>query len=62
VHSDEKIRNIIEDFEPKYIDFGNEIAYSKRYYEMLKIAREQSGLNVQQIKILEESIESYEVR
>ena len=37
VHSDDTIRNIIEDFEPKYIDFGNEVSYNKRYYEMLNI-------------------------
>ena len=79
VNNDEKIRKIIENFEPKYIDFGNEIAYSKRYYEMLKYCYEQilqplsfsiKGENLsvdyekvkQQKRILEKSIESYEVR
>ncbi len=62
VHSDDVIRKIIEDFEPEYIDFWNEVAYSKRYFEMLKIARETKNLNLEQIKILDESIESYEVR
>jgi Zn-dependent oligopeptidase len=75
VHSDDMIRKIIEDFEPKYIDFGNEIAYSKRYYEMLKIclkklqtpphpASPKLGKEKlqEQIRILKKSIESYEVR
>lgn len=62
VHGDDTIRKIIEKFEPKYIDFGNEIAYSKRYYEMLKICVQQLNLNNEQSRILEKSIEAYEVR
>jgi len=34
VRSDETIRKIIEDFEPKYIEFANEVAYNQRFYEM----------------------------
>ena len=62
VNNDEKIRKIIETFEPKYIDFGNEIAYSTRYYEMLKYCFENRKLNNAQKRILEKSIEGYEVR
>lgn len=62
VNNDEIIRKIIEDFEPKYIDFGNEIAYSKRYYDMLVYCVKNTELSLQQIRILKKSIESYEVR
>jgi len=62
VHNDEVIRKIIEDFEPKYIDFGNEVAYSTRYYEMLKICIKATALNQQQTRIIEKSIESFEIR
>jgi len=62
VNNDEQIRKIIEDFEPEYIDFGNEISYSKRYFEMVKIVRNGTDLSQEQIKILDQEIESYEVR
>jgi len=62
VHSDDVIRKIIEDFEPKYIDFGNEIAYSKRYYDMLKICINNFDLDAEQTRILTKSIEAFEVR
>jgi len=62
VHGDEIIRKIIEDFEPKYIDFWNEAAYSQRYYEMLKICLSSWKLDSEQVKIISESIEHFEVR
>lgn len=62
VNNDDTIRKIIEDFEPKYIDFGNEISYSKRYYEMLKVCFEDTKLDSQQSRIIKKSIEAYEVR
>lgn len=62
VHGDEIIRKIIEDFEPKYIDFWNEVAYSQRYYEMLKIFLSSWKLDNEQLKIISESIEHFEVR
>jgi len=62
VHSDDTIRKIIEGFEPQYIDFGNEISYSKRYYEMLRIAIEKGDMNEQQTRIITKSIEAFEVR
>ncbi len=62
VNNDETIREIIESFEPKYIDFGNEIAYSKRYYEMLIYCLEKTFLDYEQKRIIKKSIEAYEVR
>ena len=62
VNNDEVIRKIIENFEPKYIDFGNEIAYSKRYYDMLTYCYKKTSLDSEQKRILEKSIEAYEVR
>ena len=62
VNNDEQIRKIIEDFEPKYIDFGNEVAYNKRYYEMIVYCLQHCELNQEQVRILEMSKEEYEVR
>ena len=77
VNNDETIRTIIESFEPKYIDFSNEVAYSKRYYEMLKICEKQLtstqnlSLNslsskereaTEQLRIIKKSVESFEIR
>jgi oligopeptidase A len=62
VLGDDTIRTILEDFEPLYIDFGNEAAYSQRYYEMLKICLETCDLDTEQTKIISEGIEHFEVR
>ena len=62
VNNDETIREIIEKFEPKYITFGNEIAYSRRYYDMIVYCLKNTKLDVEQTRILEPSKESYEVR
>ena len=62
VNNDEAIRTIIENFEPKYIDFSNEVAYSKRYYEMLKYCFQNFQLDEEQSRIIEKAIEAYEVR
>jgi len=62
VHSDDTIRKIIEDFEPKYIDFWNEISYSQRYFEMLKICLKSWGLDLEETRIITKSIEWFEVR
>ena len=35
VQTSDKIRKIIEDFEPKIIDFWSYISFNKRYYDML---------------------------
>lgn len=62
VNNDDTIRKIIENFEPKYIDFGNEVAYSERYYKMLTYYFENGNPNEEEKRILKKSIESYEVR
>ncbi len=62
VHWDEVIRKIIEDFEPKYIDFGNQAAYSQRYYEMLKYCLEKCELDAEQRRIIQDGVEHFEVR
>ncbi len=62
VNNDDEIRGIIERFEPKYIDFWNEIAYSKRYYDMVKYCLENTQLDSEQKRILEMTLEEYEVR
>jgi Zn-dependent oligopeptidase len=36
VKSSDKVREIIENVEPKLTEFGNEIAYSKRFFEMFE--------------------------
>lgn len=62
VKSGDKIRNIIEEFDPKYVDFGNYIAYNKRYYNMICYCRENCDLDVEQKRILDLSIKSYKVK
>nr|MDD3720381.1 M3 family metallopeptidase [Candidatus Gracilibacteria bacterium] len=62
VKSSDEIRNIIEDFEPKYVDFGNYIAYNKRYYDMIVYCKNNCNLDNEQKRILDLSIKSYEVK
>ena len=62
VNGNDETRKIIADFEPKYMDFWNEVQYSKRYYEMLKICLKQNTLDQEQIKILTDWVKSYEVK
>lgn len=62
VKSNEKLREIIENFEPKYIDFANYMAFNKRYYDMLVYCRKNNNLDNEQKRILNLSIERFEVR
>lgn len=62
IKSDDKIRNLIEEFEPKLVDFWNEVAYSKRFFEMIVYCRENWRLNNEQERILDEDIKTYKVR
>lgn len=62
VNSSDKTRKIIEQFEPKYVDFGNYISYSRRYYDMLVYCRKKCSLDKEQKRILDLSIKAYEVR
>ncbi len=62
VYGSEGSRKIIEDFEPKYIEFSQEVWYSKAYYEMYKVCLEKWWLNTDQEKILKDVIKWYDVR
>lgn len=62
VKSSKKLRKIIEDFEPKYVDFWNEIAYSKRYFDILVFLLEKTKLDSEQKRIVERSIKYYKER
>jgi len=62
VASGDKIRKIIEDFEPKLTEFWNEISYSKRNFEMLEYCLKNCELDEEQNKIISEEIKSYKIR
>ncbi len=62
IKSSKKIREIIEKIEPRLIDFSNEIAYNKRYYEMIVYCRKNCKLSKEQKRILDEDIKAYKVR
>ena len=62
IYNTDKIREIIEEFEPLLMDFNNYVSYNKRYYEMLCYLLEKSNLDTQQEKIICDSIKSYKVR
>ncbi len=58
----EKKRAIIENFMPKLQDFGNECAYSKRYFEKIQYSRKHLQLDADQKRILDEGIKAYKDR
>ncbi|MDD2565472.1 MAG: M3 family metallopeptidase [Candidatus Gracilibacteria bacterium] len=60
INSTDEVRKIIEDFRPRYIDFGNEVAYSKRFYDMHIICRNNCDLNGDQRRLLDISIRDFE--
>ncbi len=62
VKSSDKVRKIIEDFEPKLIDFSNEVSYNKRFYEMVVYCYENCKLDEEQKRILNQDIKSYKIR
>ena len=62
VKSSDKLRKIIEDFEPKLTDFGNEVAYSKRFFEMFEYCLENCELDEEQRKIITDTIKHYKIR
>ena len=62
VNGNDTSRKIIANFEPKYMDFWNEVQYNKRYYEMFKICVEKNTLDEEQTKILTDVIKSFEVK
>ena len=57
-----EIRKIIQDFRSKYEDFSNQIAYSRRYYEVLSDFSKRDNLNADQIRILELEIKYFKQR
>jgi len=62
VNTNEKIEQIIENFEPEYIAFWNEVAYSKLYFEMLEYCVLNCSLDNEQKRIIEEDIKSFILR
>jgi len=62
VASSDLLRKIIEDFEPKLVEFWNELSYSKRYFEMLEYCLENCDLDIEQTKIISDSIKWFKVR
>lgn len=59
VNHSEVSEKIVEDFEPKLIDFWNTQLYSKKFYEMHAAVLEKWWLDNEQIRILEKSIDSF---
>ena len=62
VYKWDKIDKIIEEFEPEYIDFWNDAAYNKSYYEMQVYCLENCNLDEEQKRILEKRIENFKLR
>ena len=62
VKSNDKIRNIIENIEPKLTEFGNEVAYNKRFFEMFKYCLANCKLDEEQKKIIEDTIKHFKIR
>ena len=62
VESNENLRKIIEDFEPLYVEWSNEISYSKSYFELLLKIKAKGWLNPDQSRIIDESIKNYRIR
>ncbi len=60
VESSEQTRKIIEDFMPVYIDFINEIIYSKHFYEMHVYLRDNVELEHDQKRIIDVAIRDFE--
>jgi len=62
VKSSDKVRNIIENIEPKLTEFGNEVAYSKRFFEMFEYCLANCKLDEEQKKIIEDTVKHYKIR
>jgi len=62
VNSNDKVRKIIENIEPKLTEFGNEVAYSKRYFEMFEYCLNNCELNEEQNKIISDTVKHYKIR
>lgn len=62
VKSNDRVRKIIEVFEPKYIEFSNEVAYSKKYYLKLLFCLEKCNLDDDQKRVIEQALKYYHNR
>jgi len=62
VNSNNKVRKIIENIEPKLTEFGNEVTYSKRYFEMFEYCLNNCELNEEQNKIISDTVKHYKIR
>lgn len=62
VNSDEKIRKIIEEFEPSLIDYWHFVSYNKKYYEICKYILEETSLDYEQKRIVKDVVEKFEER
>ncbi|NUJ97273.1 M3 family metallopeptidase [Candidatus Gracilibacteria bacterium] len=62
VKSNDRVRKVIEDFEPKYIEFSNEVAYSKKYYLKLLFCLERCNLDGDQKRVIEQALKYYHNR
>jgi Zn-dependent oligopeptidase len=61
-HSSKETRKIIEEFEPKLVEYANMVSYSTRYFEILKICLKKVQGESDKEKILTDAIRVYEVR
>lgn len=62
VNSSDKVREIIENLEPKLTEFGNEVAYSKRFFEMFEYCLNNCKLDEEQNKIISDTVKHYKIR
>lgn len=62
VDNSETIRKITEDFEPKLVEFGNEVAYSKTFFEQMQYYIAHKQPDREQVRILEEGVKNYKIR
>ncbi len=61
VNSNDDIRNIIENFQTKYSNFSNEIAFSQKLYGIYKNISQTENLDTEQKRIVERAIKSFEL-
>jgi len=62
VDTNDKVRDIIENFRPKLQDFSNDLAYSKPYFQKLEYVFENTSLDSEQKRIMEKRIKAYKDR
>lgn len=60
VNSSKKLRKIIDDFRPEYMDFINEISFNKDYYGLFIYCRDNLNLDAEERRIVELEIQDFE--